>query len=73
MRFLCDNLRAEKIIFEYKLRHLMGLVRYLKCIKFRVCLVLLIFSLPWDKISDFERKNIKFLNTSFTQSFSDFD
>ena len=23
MRFLCDNLRAQKIIFEYKLHHLM--------------------------------------------------
>ena len=29
MRFLCDNLRAKKIIFEYKLRHLMARVRYL--------------------------------------------
>ena len=28
MRFLCDNLRAEKIVFEYKLRHLMARVRY---------------------------------------------
>ena len=28
MRFLCDNLRAEKIFFEYKLRHLMARVRY---------------------------------------------
>ena len=28
MRFLCDNLRAQTIIFEYKLRHLMARVRY---------------------------------------------
>ena len=24
MRFLCDNLRVQKLIFEYKLRHLMA-------------------------------------------------
>ena len=28
MSFLCDNLRGQKIIFEYKLRHLMARVRY---------------------------------------------
>ena len=27
--FFCDNQRAQKIIFEYKLRHLMARVRYL--------------------------------------------
>ena len=30
MRFLCDNLRAKKIMFEYKLRHFMARVRYVK-------------------------------------------
>ena len=29
MRYLCDNLRAKTIIFEYKLRHLMARVRYI--------------------------------------------
>ena len=29
MSFLCDNLRVEKIIFEYKLRHLLARVRYI--------------------------------------------
>ena len=30
MSFLCDNLRFQTIIFEYKLRHLMVRVRYVK-------------------------------------------
>ena len=28
MRYLCGNLRAKTIIFEYKLRHVMARVRY---------------------------------------------
>ena len=30
MSFLCDSLRGQKIIFEYKLRHLLAWVRYFK-------------------------------------------
>ena len=30
MPFLCDNLRGQKIIFEYKLRHLLARVRYVQ-------------------------------------------
>ena len=40
MSFLCDNLRVQEIIFEYKARPLMARVRYMSHVKISVIAIM---------------------------------